>query len=79
MAPKVGYQPDRELFDAGGRKRSGLPARQGYDISGRERIAFEAVIGTDANQIALAPGTLRRSWLAKIAARYFINPEVAEL
>jgi ABC-type transport system involved in multi-copper enzyme maturation permease subunit len=38
--------------------------------SGRERIAFDAVIGTDANQIATAPGTLRRTWMEN-GRRYF--------
>lgn len=31
--------------------------------SGRERIAFDAIISTAANQTALAPGELRRTWI----------------
>jgi hypothetical protein len=32
-----------------------------------DRIAFEAVIGTQRNQIAVAPGTLRRTWTEAVA------------
>ena len=38
--------------------------------SGGERIAFEAVVGTDEDQIAVAPGTLRRTW-TEGGRRYF--------
>jgi ABC-2 type transport system permease protein len=34
----------------------------GHDMTGAERIAFEAVVGTDEDQIAVAPGALRRTW-----------------
>ena len=32
------------------------------DMAADWRIAFEAVVGTDEGQIAVAPGTLRRTW-----------------
>jgi hypothetical protein len=41
-----------------------------YDIAGAERIAFEAVVGTDEGQVAVAPGRLRRTW-SKDRRRYF--------
>jgi len=31
--------------------------------SGRERIAFDAIVGTAANETALAPGALQRTWI----------------
>ena len=43
-------------------------ARQ--DMTGAERIAFEAVVGTNEGQIAVAPGALRRTW-TEGGRRYF--------
>ncbi len=40
------------------------------DMTGAERIAFEAVVGTDGDQIAVAPGALRRTW-TEGGRRYF--------
>jgi hypothetical protein len=40
------------------------------DPAGAERVAFEAVVGTDAEQIAVAPGALRRTW-TEGGRRYF--------
>ncbi|MCR5889981.1 ABC transporter permease [Hymenobacter sp. J193] len=78
--PVIGYQPYRELDEAGARKAHGLSARPAtyslYDTAARryapfpEQIRFEAVVGTDAGQTAVAPGTLRRTW-AKQGRRYF--------
>ncbi len=78
--PAIGYQPYRELDDAGSRKKFGLEARAAspslYDIEARkyapfpEQIRFEATIGTDADQQVVAPGTLRRVWI-KNGRRYF--------
>jgi ABC-2 type transport system permease protein len=40
-----------------------------HDVEGREPaargggIAFEAVVGTDDDQVAVAPGALRRTWM----------------
>jgi ABC-type transport system involved in multi-copper enzyme maturation permease subunit len=78
--PAIGYQPERELSDAGERRMHGLPARPAvrslYDVAARhdprgaERIRFEAVVGTDAEQVALAPGRLRRTW-TEGGRRYF--------
>jgi ABC-2 type transport system permease protein len=40
------------------------------DFNGADRIAFEAVIGTAGDQIAVAPGALRRTW-TEAGRRYF--------
>ncbi|WP_400190745.1 ABC transporter permease/M1 family aminopeptidase [Hymenobacter sp. B81] len=78
--PVIGYQPYRELDEAGARKAHGLPARPAtyslYDVAARryapfaEQIRFEAVVGTDADQTAVVPGTLRRTW-TQAGRRYF--------
>jgi ABC-type transport system involved in multi-copper enzyme maturation permease subunit len=82
LLPAIGYQPDRELADLGERRDHGLPlrspipslddttARHAVAWSGAERIAFEAVVGTDAAQRAVAPGALRRTWTER-GRRYF--------
>ena len=78
--PGIGYQPRRELSEAEDRRAHGLAPRPAlpslYDIDARqhradaERIAFEAVVGTDEDQIAVAPGALRETWMEG-GRRYF--------
>ncbi|HST58208.1 MAG TPA: M1 family aminopeptidase, partial [Longimicrobium sp.] len=78
--PAIGYQPGREVQGAGDRKKAGLPARPAirslhdpiarHDLRGVEPIAFEAVVGTDAGQVAAAPGRLLRTW-TEDGRRYF--------
>jgi ABC-2 type transport system permease protein len=78
--PAIGYQPRRELRSAGDRRAHRLAARPEVpslddvqarqDMTGRKRIAFEAVVGTDEGQVAVAPGALRRTWTAN-RRRYF--------
>ncbi|UOQ69415.1 M1 family metallopeptidase [Hymenobacter volaticus] len=78
--PVIGYQPYRELDEAGARKAYGLPPRPAtyslYDGAARryapfpEQIRFEAVVGTDAAQTVVVPGTLRRTW-TNVGRRYF--------
>ncbi len=78
--PVIGYQPAGELDNTADRRKHGLPPRPAvrslYDVAarqetaGREKTEFEAVIGTDADQIAAAPGALRRSW-SENGRRYF--------
>jgi hypothetical protein len=78
--PAIGYQRDRELRAPGVRAANGLPAerpapslddpvarriRVGGDV-----VAFDAVVGTSADQIAVAPGRLRRTW-TEAGRRYF--------
>jgi len=78
--PAVGYQSSRELRSAGDRRAHGLAPRPFFqslydvearqDSTGKERIAFEAVVGTDADQVAVAPGALRGTW-TEGGRRYF--------
>ena len=42
----------------------------GTDMHGTDRIAVETVVGTDADQVAVAPGVLRRTW-REGGRRYF--------
>ncbi|GAB3168554.1 ABC transporter permease/M1 family aminopeptidase [Telluribacter humicola] len=70
--PAIGYQPFRELRNDRKRKDYDLPQRPEFrplhdaesilSRTGREQIQFEATIGTAADQIAVAPGTLTKSW-----------------
>ena len=78
--PAIGYQRHRELEYAIERRWHGLAPRPvipslddveaRQDMTGAEQIAFEAVVGTDEDQVAVAPGTLRRTWTAG-GRRYF--------
>ena len=85
LLPAIGYQRSRELSDPGDRRAHGLAPRpllasleSSQDLTGDDRIdleagegtAFEAVVGTDADQIAVAPGALRRKW-TEGGRRYF--------
>ncbi|HEY0142201.1 MAG TPA: M1 family aminopeptidase [Thermoanaerobaculia bacterium] len=73
--PLVGYQAARELDDPFVRKQYGLRERSPYprlgdvpvgnEQKGYETIEFDAIIGTDAGQIGVAPGTTRRTWTEK--------------
>lgn len=70
--PSIGYQPVRELREAGDRLTQGLPARPVIpkleDIAARKGrpgdvgMQFDAIVGTADDQVAVAPGKLRRSW-----------------
>ncbi|HEX2123260.1 MAG TPA: hypothetical protein VHL59_16635, partial [Thermoanaerobaculia bacterium] len=76
--PAIGYQRGRELTSARDRRAHGLPPRPPiaslYDVEARkdrsEPIAFEAIVGTDGDQTAVAPGVLRRTWKEN-GRRYF--------
>jgi hypothetical protein len=70
--PLVGYQRQRELLRASDRRAHGLEPRPViaslHETGEREPasrgggIAFEAVVGTAHDQVAVAPGALRRTW-----------------
>ena len=70
--PAIGYQRNRELDAPGVRRQFGLAPRfalPSLDDAKARRIrvggapvAFEAIVGTSGDQIAVAPGALRRSW-----------------
>ena len=78
--PAIGYQRSRELSNAGDRRAHGLAPRPEVpalddvearqDLGGAQRVAFEAVVGTDEGQVAVAPGALRRTW-TQGGRRYF--------
>lgn len=78
--PAVGYQRNRELDSAGVRKQYGLAQRptvpslddtQARRIRvGGDPIIFEAIVGTSVDQVAVAPGALRRTWMEG-GRRYF--------
>jgi ABC-2 type transport system permease protein len=78
--PGVGYQRGREVSGAGQRRALGLPPRPEMpphddpaaltDTAWLEPIMFEAVVGTDEGQTAVAPGALRRTWVQD-GRRYF--------
>jgi ABC-2 type transport system permease protein len=78
--PVLGYQPYRELDEAGARKAYGLAPRPAtyslHDVAARryapfaEQISFQATVGTDVGQTAVAPGTLRQTW-TQAGRRYF--------
>jgi hypothetical protein len=76
--PAIGYQKSRELITPTDRREHGLPARPVipslYDVEARTRrnagVIVSAIVGTDADQIGVAPGALRRSW-REGGRRYF--------
>ena len=68
--PVIGYQRMRELWSAEDRRKHGLPrqvtlAQLGDiapNLAAEPPATFEAIVGTDADQVAVAPGELRRTW-----------------
>ncbi|HEY0672809.1 MAG TPA: hypothetical protein VGD27_11105 [Longimicrobiales bacterium] len=78
--PFVGYQRMREILTPAQRLKHGLEPRpiltSLYEVEGREPaargggVAFDAVVGTVGNQMAVAPGALRRTWTDG-SRRYF--------
>ena len=83
LLPRIGYQRPLELVDERDRKRHGLAPRArmlaATDLRGladsllandADWISFNAVVGTSVDQIAIAPGTLEKEWVAR-GRRYF--------
>jgi len=78
--PAIGYQRNRRLLDRGSRRQYGLAPRPVFAslddaearqvLVGGDRIAFEAIVGTTADQIAVAPGVLQKTWTER-GRRYF--------
>jgi ABC-type transport system involved in multi-copper enzyme maturation permease subunit len=78
--PLIGYQPHRELTDAGERRAHGLVERPDvpslddvqarHDPAGRELVDLTVTVGTAAGQLAIAPGELQESW-EQGGRRYF--------
>jgi ABC-2 type transport system permease protein len=77
LLPFIGYQPGFELSHEAERKSYGLPPQPPMpgpgDAAARQfqsqfrdgdRMHVETIVGTAADQIAVVPGMLRRSWTA---------------
>lgn len=64
--------PKRPLIGALAEAEAGqdVTGEEGDELTGTGGIAFEAVVGTDADQVAVAPGALRRTW-TRAGRRYF--------
>jgi ABC-2 type transport system permease protein len=72
VLPAIGYQDLRRIRAEHDRKKYGLAPRPEipslYDVEARqyrrhaEPTDFEAIVSTDEDQIAVAPGTLQRAW-----------------
>jgi hypothetical protein len=70
LLPRIGYQPSRELMSASDRRAQGLPRQVTLptpddvdpSVTAGDAVLFDAVIGTDKDQVAVAPGSLRRTW-----------------
>lgn len=68
--PAIGYQRSRELLSPSDRRKHGLTMRPVipslYDVEARQQrepgIVLEATMGTAEDQVAVAPGALRRTW-----------------
>lgn len=80
LLPAIGYKRYREINDAVTRKKYNLATRPElpslYDSIARKHTlnpddaTFEAIVGTAVDEIAVAPGTLYRSWI-KDNRKYF--------
>jgi aminopeptidase N len=84
IVPQIGYQPAWQLSDEKKRKRHGLDKsvftnldpmnmsarRNSYLSNNSDWVNLETVISTSADQIAVAPGSLIRTW-NKDGRRYF--------
>ena len=76
--PVIGYQPRRELLSAEDRREHGLPRQLTLPAPGDVDPhtaalppgTFEAVVGTEDGQVAVAPGELRSTW-TEAGRRYF--------
>jgi ABC-2 type transport system permease protein len=64
--PSIGYLNSRQVFNANDRKEQGLEPKSFLESDeesfAQQRVAFEAIIGTDKGQTAVAPGRLVKSW-----------------
>jgi ABC-2 type transport system permease protein len=76
--PVIGYQPLRELWSVEDRRKQGLPRQVTLpppaDIDPRvvagPGATLQAIVGTASDQVAVAPGELRRTW-SEAGRRYF--------
>ncbi len=76
ILPRIGYSAEGELSDPEQRKKAGLPPKprmpaiddvtarnNNYVSSDADWINFEAIISTEKDQIAIAPGYLQKEWV----------------
>lgn len=78
VLPVIGYQPLRELWSADDRRKHSLPRQVTLvppgdidpHLASVPAATFEAIVGTGADQVAVAPGELRRTW-NEARRRYF--------
>ncbi len=85
IAPQIGYQSGNELTDRNTRKRHGLKEKElmpalerdctehcmnNYISNNSDWVEVETVISTAPDQIAIAPGSLVRTWYAN-GRRFF--------
>jgi ABC-2 type transport system permease protein len=76
--PVIGYQPLRELWSADDRRKHGLtrqvtlppPGDIDPSVAAGAPATFDAIVSTHENQVAVAPGELRRTW-TESGRRYF--------
>jgi len=75
LLPHIGYNAEGEMTDDGDRAKHGLPPRpraapiddprarmRNFVSSDADWIAFDVTVGTSADQTAVAPGYLTRTW-----------------
>ena len=79
ILPSIGYQPGFELNDKNDRRKYGLPVRarmpklnntpskrmDTYLNNNADWVHVRSVFGTSGDQIAIAPGSLRKQWKEK--------------
>ncbi|HET7459914.1 MAG TPA: M1 family aminopeptidase [Longimicrobium sp.] len=77
--PSFGYRAGYELADPAERRRHGLPLREeterggmaeSLDDGAQGRATFETTVSTEADQVVVAPGEARGSWM-RGGRRYF--------
>ncbi|PXX47405.1 ABC transporter permease/M1 family aminopeptidase [Undibacterium pigrum] len=89
LMPHIGYQPALELREDKTRREHGLPEKErmaerddskalenSYIANDADWINFDAVVSTSADQMAVAPGTLKRQWQEHGRNYYHYVPEL---
>ncbi|HJP86900.1 MAG TPA: hypothetical protein VJ852_12975, partial [Gemmatimonadaceae bacterium] len=80
VLPAIGYQPYLELSDEEARQHFGLgpqhtaatedPRQSRWILRNEDLVDFDAVVGTDPDQVVVSPGLLLRTWTEN-GRRYF--------
>ncbi|MBB1286030.1 ABC transporter permease [Flavisolibacter sp. BT320] len=77
--PAIGYLNSRQIFNANDRKAQGLQPKSFLESDvvsyAQQRVAFEAIVGTEKGQTAVAPGRLVKSWTEKDRSYYHYMTE----